>query len=73
MVSQLQEIWSGLFIPDPDSDFLPIPDPGPDPGVKCATYESLKMIDGFKEFFYDLLHRFALNCSKRNVHRIRRF
>ncbi len=26
MVSKLCEIWSGLFIPDPD--FLPIPDPG---------------------------------------------
>jgi hypothetical protein len=28
---------SGWFIPDPDADFLPIPDPGvkdPDPGVK---------------------------------------
>jgi len=22
------DIWSGLFIPDPDPDFLPIPDPG---------------------------------------------
>jgi hypothetical protein len=28
MVSKLSEIWSGLFIPDPDPDFLPIPDPG---------------------------------------------
>ncbi len=27
-VSKLSEIWSGLFIPDPDPDFLPIPDPG---------------------------------------------
>ncbi len=26
IVSELSEIWSGLFIPDPD--FLPIPDPG---------------------------------------------
>jgi hypothetical protein len=28
-----------MFIPDPDPDFLPIPDPGfriPDPGVKKA-------------------------------------
>jgi hypothetical protein len=36
MVSKLSEIWSGLFIPDPDPDFLSIPDPGvkkpPDPG-----------------------------------------
>jgi hypothetical protein len=28
MVPTLLEIWSGLFIPDPDPDFLPIPDPG---------------------------------------------
>ncbi len=27
IVSKLSEIWSGLFIPDPDPDFLPIPDP----------------------------------------------
>jgi hypothetical protein len=26
-VSKLAEIWSRLFIPDPDPDFLPIPDP----------------------------------------------
>ncbi len=34
--SMLSEIWSGMFIPDPVLDFLPIPDPGvikaPDPG-----------------------------------------
>ncbi len=28
MVSKISEIRSGLFIPDPDPDFLPIPDPG---------------------------------------------
>ncbi len=28
IVSKLREIWSGLFIPDPDPYFLPIPDPG---------------------------------------------
>ncbi len=28
MVSKLSVMWSGLFIPDPDPDFLPIPDPG---------------------------------------------
>ncbi len=28
MVSKLWEIWSGLFIPDPDPDFLPILDTG---------------------------------------------
>ncbi len=27
-VSNLSEIWSGMFIPDPKLDFLPIPDPG---------------------------------------------
>jgi hypothetical protein len=32
IVSNLSELWSGLFIPDPDPDFLSIPDPGP--GVK---------------------------------------
>jgi hypothetical protein len=45
MVSKLSEIWSGLFIPDPDPgtrpDFLPIADPGvkkaPDPGSESAT------------------------------------
>ncbi len=35
IVSKLSEIWSGMFIPDPDLFFLPIPDPGikkaPDP------------------------------------------
>jgi hypothetical protein len=34
-VFKFSEIWSGLFIPDPDPGFLPIPDPGvkkaPDP------------------------------------------
>jgi hypothetical protein len=28
MFFMLSEIWSWLFIPDPDPDFLPIPDPG---------------------------------------------
>ncbi len=28
MVIKLSEIWSGLFIPDPDSDYLPFPEPG---------------------------------------------
>ncbi len=28
MVSKLWKIWSGMFIPDPDADYLPIPDPG---------------------------------------------
>ncbi len=36
IVCKLSEIWSGLFIPDPDPDFLPIPDPGTEPGVKKA-------------------------------------
>ncbi len=29
IVSKHSDIWSGLFIPDPDPDFLPIPDPKP--------------------------------------------
>ncbi len=41
IVSKLSEIWSKMFIPDPDIDFLPIPDPGvkkaPDPGPGSAT------------------------------------
>ncbi len=36
IVSKLSEIWSKIFIPDPNLDFLPIPDRGvkkaPDPG-----------------------------------------
>jgi len=28
IVSSLSDIWTGMFIPDPDLDFLPIPDPG---------------------------------------------
>ncbi len=44
IVSQLSELWSGLFIPDPDPDFLPISDPGvktaPDPGSE--TLEGVK-------------------------------
>jgi hypothetical protein len=28
IVSKLSKIWSGMFFPDPDLDFLPIPDPG---------------------------------------------
>ncbi len=43
IVSKLSEIWSGLFIPDPDPDFLPIPDPGvknaPDPGYGSANLQ----------------------------------
>jgi hypothetical protein len=42
MVSKLSEIWSGMFISDPDLDFfLPMPDPvvkkAPDPGYRSAT------------------------------------
>jgi hypothetical protein len=43
MVSKLSEIWSGMFVPDPDLDFSPIPDPGvkkaPDPGSGSATLQ----------------------------------
>jgi hypothetical protein len=41
MVSKLSEIYSGLFIPDSDYDFLLIPDPevkkAQDPGSGSAT------------------------------------
>ncbi len=42
--SKLSEIWSGLFIPDPVPDFLPIPDPGvkkapvPDPDPQHTVW-----------------------------------
>ncbi len=42
MVSKLSEIWFGLFIPDQDPDFLPIPDPwakkAPDPGSATLQF-----------------------------------
>jgi hypothetical protein len=45
-VSKLSEIWSGLFIPDPDLDFLPIPDPG----VKKAPHPgSAALLPAYKE------------------------
>jgi len=28
IVSKLSKIWSWMFIPDPDLDFWPVPDPG---------------------------------------------
>jgi hypothetical protein len=38
IVSKLSEMWSGLFIPDPDPEFLPIPDlwvkKAQDPGAR---------------------------------------
>jgi hypothetical protein len=41
IVSKLSEILSGMFVPDPDFDFLPIPDPvvkkASDPGSGSAT------------------------------------
>jgi hypothetical protein len=43
LVSKLSEIWSGMFIPDPDFDFLSIPDPGvkkaPDIGSGTITLQ----------------------------------
>ncbi len=50
MVSKLSEIWSGLFIPDPDPDFLPILDAGskgqkaPDPGSGSATLQISRVV-----------------------------
>ncbi len=47
IVTKLSEIWSGMFIPDPDLDFLPIPDLGgqkdtesriPDPDPQHYSY-----------------------------------
>jgi hypothetical protein len=39
---KLSRIRSGMFIPDPDLDFLPIPDPGvkkaPDPGSATLCF-----------------------------------
>ncbi len=44
IVSKLSEIWSGLFIPDPDPDFIPDPRvkkaPDPDP-QHCFTQSLL--------------------------------
>jgi hypothetical protein len=51
------EILSGLFIPDPDLDFLPIPDPGvqnvPYPGSGSATLPS---------FFHKLVATIFFRC-----------
>ncbi len=48
IVSKLLELWSGLFIPDPDPDFLPIPDPGSrgkkGPGSGSATLLMKKVL-----------------------------
>jgi hypothetical protein len=41
MVSKLSEICSGLFIPDPDAKFFPIPDPG----VKKGTGSRVRNTD----------------------------
>jgi hypothetical protein len=58
MVSKLSEIWSGLFILDPDPDFLPVPDPGvkktPDPG--SATLKFYKKSQNKVKF----LHKFSV-------------
>ncbi len=42
MVSKLSEseIWSGLFIPDQDHDFLLIPDPGVKKAVADPDFSS---------------------------------
>jgi hypothetical protein len=48
-VSKLSEISSGMFIPDPDLDFLPIPDPEikktPDPGSGSAILKQVFLIN----------------------------
>ncbi len=48
MVSKLSEIWSGFFIPDPDPDFLTIPDPDlesqiPAPGGQNSTGSQIRI------------------------------
>ncbi len=46
IVDKFSEIWSGLFIPDPDPHFLLIPDPGvkkaPDLGSATLIYLAIK-------------------------------
>ncbi len=55
------EIWSGMFIPDPDLDFLPIPDPGvkkaPDSGsatllLHTGTFLLLQEVSSCSTFAY---------------------
>ncbi len=47
IVSKHSEILSGLFIPDLDPDFLPIPDPG-SRGQKCTGSRVRSRIQGSK-------------------------
>jgi hypothetical protein len=50
---KLSEIRSGLFIPDPDPDFLPIPNPGvkkaPDPGSATLVKASEARCTGHEQ------------------------
>jgi hypothetical protein len=54
MISKLSEIWSGLFIPDSDPDFLPIPVPDPgfkkalDPGSETKTLRKSAYLQTYK-------------------------
>ncbi len=47
MVSKLSQIWFGLFIPDPDPEFLPILDPGSS-GQKGTGFRILIRNTGIK-------------------------
>ncbi len=76
MVSNLSEIWSGLFIPD--SDFLPIPDPGvkktPDPGSTSLKFykklqNKVKFLHKFCRFPMKMpfLKELSKTTNRRNV------
>ncbi len=69
-VSKLSEILSGMFIPDPDLDFLPIPYPGvkkaPDPGSGSATL--VNNLKGNCSFIILIGPQFrAENCYKASI------
>ncbi len=57
IVSKLSEIWSRMIIPDPDLDFLHIPDPGvkkaPDP-QHCFLWEGSYVDCGFVQGFLEM-------------------
>ncbi len=78
MVSKLKQIWSGLFIPDPDADFLPsrIPDPGvkkaPNPGSGSATLVRVSLMStqkvGVSFHFFTCVFRFMFYPDSNRFH-----
>jgi hypothetical protein len=65
VVSKPSEIWSGVFIPDPDLDFLPIPAPG-SRGQKAPDSGTAKLVitDTLSEVSSTLsLTRYVPNCG----------